>query len=245
MIEASPSPTTRTADANADPSLARLLDAFPALASLDAPARRRLTEGASPARVPAGTVLFRDGAACEAYTLVLEGCVRVQKVSPGGRQIVLYRVEPGQTCVLTTNALLAALPHGAEGIAETDVAALQVPGSTFQDLLAVSAAFRRFVFSAYAMRVADLLSLIDAVAFGRIDARLARRLLTRADNGGIVVATHMDLATELGTAREVISRQLKEFERAGWVDAARGRVRVVDSDALRRIMMRDDETPAG
>jgi CRP/FNR family transcriptional regulator len=145
--------------------------------------------------------------------------------------------------VLTTNALLAALPYGAEGIAETDVAALQLPGGTFQDLLAVSAPFRRFVFSAYATRVADLLMLIDAVAFGRIDARLARRLLTRADNSGIVVATHMDLATELGTAREVISRQLKEFERAGWVDAARGRVRVIDSDALRRIVERDDETP--
>lgn len=236
-------PSSPTGEHRAPSSPARLLAAFPALADLDDDSRRRLAASATPARVPAGTVLFRDGTACEAYTLVLEGCVRVQKVSPGGRQIVLYRVEPGQTCVLTTNALLAALPYGAEGIAETDVAALQVPGSTFQDLLAVSAAFRRFVFSAYATRVADLLMLIDAVAFGRIDARLARRLLTRADNSGIVVATHMDLATELGTAREVISRQLKEFERAGWVDAARGRVRVIDSDALRRIVERDDETP--
>jgi len=195
--------------------------------------------------MPSGSVLFRDGSACEAYTLILEGCVRVQKVSAGGRQIVLYRVEPGQTCVLTTNALMAALPYGAEGVAESDVVAATLSGSAFHDLLAVSAVFRRFVFSAYAMRVGDLLMLIDAVAFGRIDARLAQLLLTRADNGGIVVATHMDMATELGTAREVVSRQIKEFERAGWLDAARGRVRVIDPSALRRIAARDDETAAG
>ncbi len=225
--------------------LTRLLAAFPALAGLDAASRRRLADSATLARAPSGTVLFRDGAACVAYTLVLEGCIRVQKVSVGGRQIVLYRVEPGQTCVLTTNALMAALPYGAEGVAESDVLAATVSGAAFHDLLADSAVFRRFVFSAYAMRVSDLLMLIDAVAFGRIDARLAQLLLTRADNSGIVVATHMDMATELGTAREVISRQIKEFERAGWLDAARGRVRVVDSVGLRRIVLRDGVTPTG
>jgi len=215
-----------------DVFIKRLMDGFAPLGTLEPEARRLLEQSVRPATVPVGTVMFRDGDQCEAFSLVLDGRVRVQKVSENGRQIVLYRVEPGQTCVLTTNALLAALPYGAEGIAETEVSAAALPSRTFQDLLAVSAVFRRFVFSAYATRIGDLLLLIDEVAFGRIDARLAHLLLTRADASGIVVATHQDLAIELGSAREVISRQIKDFERRGWVTAARGQVVVTDRAAL-------------
>ncbi|KAA5605625.1 Crp/Fnr family transcriptional regulator [Roseospira marina] len=212
--------------------IARLLDGFGPLGTLEPEARRLLEQNVRPATISAGSVLFRDGDACESFTLVLEGRVRVQKVSETGRQIVLYRVEPGQTCVLTTNALLAALPYGAEGVTETDVAAAVLSVGPFQALLATSAVFRRFVFSAYATRIGDLLMLIDEVAFGRIDMRLAQLLLTRADASGIVVATHQDLAIELGSAREVISRQIKDFERRGWVTAARGHVMVEDRAAL-------------
>ncbi|MBB4285165.1 Crp/Fnr family transcriptional regulator [Roseospira goensis] len=217
----------------------RLVSGFSPLATLEPEARRLLADAVRPVRVPDGAVMFRDGDTCESYALVLDGRVRVQKVSESGRQIVLYRVEAGQTCVLTTNALLAALPYGAEGVAETPVLAAVLPADAFHALLGQSAAFRRFVFSAYATRLSDLLLLIDDVAFGRIDARLAHLLLTRADNGGIVRATHQDLAIELGTAREVISRQLKDFERRGWVGAARGQVRVTDAGALERIRGRD------
>lgn len=215
-----------------DALIARLLSGFAPLGALEPEARRLLERNVRPATVPEGTVMFRDGDACEAFSLILEGRVRVQKVSESGRQIVLYRVEPGQTCVLTTNALLAALPYGAEGVAETNVSAAVLSAPAFHDVLAVSATFRRFVFSAYATRIGDLLMLIDEVAFGRIDARLAHLLLTRADASGIVVATHQDLAIELGSAREVISRQIKEFERRGWVTAARGQVMVTDRAAL-------------
>lgn len=225
--------------APAPPLIDRLLSGFEPLGGLEPEARRLLAQGVRQTTLPAGTVVFRDGDSCQAYTLILEGCVRVQKVSESGRQIVLYRVEPGQTCVLTTNALMTDLPYGAEGVAETDVRAAVLPASTFQALLGCSAVFRRFVFSAYAARISDLLLLIDEVAFGRIDARLAHVLLTRADNSGIVVATHLDLAMELGSAREVISRQLKEFERRHWVNATRGQVRVTDAAALDRLRGRD------
>lgn len=213
----------------------RLMDRFPALRDLECEARRVLEDGARPATLAAGTQLFLDGDPCTAFTLILDGAVRVQKVSESGRRIVLYRVEPGQTCVLTTNALMAAIPYGAEGLAETDLAVAIVPHGTFQRLLAGSDVFRRFVFSAYATRISDLLLLIEEVAFARIDARLAHLLLTRADDSGEVRATHHALATELGSAREVISRQLKEFERQGWVSAARGRVLVRDGAALARL----------
>lgn len=195
-----------------------------------------LDSAARLAAIPAGTVLFQDGSECSAYVLVIDGSIRVQKVSEGGREIVLYRVEAGQSCVLTTNCLIAREDYAAEGIAETDVRALVVPAATFRALLGKSEAFRDFVFAAYASRIADLLMLIEEVAFGRIDVRLAGWLRTRAvapDGGSREIrATHQDIATELGTAREVISRQLKEFERRGWVMLHRGRIEIKDCDGL-------------
>ena len=205
---------------------------FPQFAALDPESARLLESAARMATLPAGTVLFQDGSACSAYVLVVEGSIRVQKVSEGGREIVLYRVEAGQSCVLTTNCLIAREDYAAEGIAETEVRALVLPAATFRTLLGKSEAFRDFVFAAYATRVADLLMLIEEVAFGRIDVRLAGWLRSRADARSDIHATHQDIATELGTAREVISRQLKEFERRGWVTLHRGRVQVKDRDGL-------------
>lgn len=215
-----------------------ILAAFPALGSLEPEARRLLAAGLRPVKAPAGTVLFSDGAACHAFVLLLEGSVRVQKVAETGREIVLYRVEPGQTCVLTTNCLLAEGIYGADGIAETPLQGYTVSPTLFQDLLARSAIFRRFVFSAYATRVSDLLLLIEEVAFGRIDQRLAHHLLARASDlppNSPIMTTHQELAVELGSAREVISRQLKDFERRGWLTLARGRIHLTNLSALRQV----------
>ena len=181
------------------------------------------------AALPAGTVLFHERAECSSYVLVLDGAIRVQKVAENGREIVLYRVERGQSCVLTTNCLLARQDYGAEGIAESAVRALILPAAHFRDLLAQSAVFRDFVFASYAERMSELLLLIEEVAFGRIDARLAGWLLQR---GAEIHATHHEIAAELGTVREVISRQLKEFERRGWLVLNRGRIALLDRPAL-------------
>lgn len=212
---------------------------FPAIDSLEPGARRTFDAAVRPLRVRAGTRLFDEGSRCEAYLLVLEGSVRVQKVSDSGREIVLYRVEPGQTCVLTTSCLMANTDYNAEGIAETEIHALALSATAFQSLLATSARFREFVFSAYATRIGDLLLLIEEVAFGRMDQRLAQWLLARRDGAGQVSGTHQDVAMELGSAREVISRQLKEFERRGWVRLHRGRIEVVDASGLENLAQRD------
>ncbi|SOD91981.1 Crp/Fnr family transcriptional regulator [Caenispirillum bisanense] len=214
--------------------LETLLDAFPDLAPMDGEARRLLDRSLRVMEVPAGTVLFSEGAACQAYVLVLGGSVRVQKVSESGREIVLYRVERGQTCVLTTACLMTRAEYGAEGVAETAVAAATLTAAAFEQLVDASPCFRRFVFAVYATRIADLLMLIEEVAFGRIDVRLAQVLLAHGQRSadGAVGATHQTLATELGTAREVVSRQLKEFERRGWVALSRGRIEVRDPASL-------------
>lgn len=205
---------------------------FPGLATLDQRVRAELAARSRVIRVPAGTVIFGPGKAPENLLLLLEGTVRVQQVGENGREIVLYRVHAGESCVLTTACLLAYEDYTADGIAESDLEAVAIPRATFDELIAGSPEFRRFVFTAYARRITGLFTVIQEVAFGRVDIRLAQKLLELADRLGVVHRTHQSLATEIGTAREVISRQLHEFQRRGWIAGSRGEVRLADRPAL-------------
>ena len=213
--------------------MADWINHFPGLAGLDHPIRDRLIEHSQIVSLPEGTVIFGPGKAPESLLLLLDGTVRVQQVGENGREIVLYRVQAGESCVLTTACLLAYEDYSAEGLAETDIQAVAIPRSVFDDLIARSAVFRRFVFTAYARRITDLFVVIEEVAFKRVDLRLAQKLLELGGGSGRVHLTHHQLATELGTAREVVSRQLHEFQRRGWVHGGRGEVALTDIPALR------------
>lgn len=183
-------------------------------------------------RAPAGRQIFGPGHMPDNLLFLLEGRVRVSQTSESGREIVLYRVEAGQSCVMTTACILAHEAYTAEGIAETDVVAVAIPRSAFDDLVCSAPEFRDFVFTAYAQRITDLLRVIDEVAFGRMDMRLAARLVALGGDGNVLHVTHQQLATELGSAREVISRQLHEFQRRGWVRQTRGQIELLDRAAL-------------
>lgn len=211
------------------------LDAFPDLARLEPEARGLLAAEGMRVHVPRGTVLFQAGALCQSYLMVLDGSVRVQMVSESGREIVLYRVARGETCILTTACLMTRAGYSAEGVAETDIDAVALGAQAFQALLACSAVFRAFVFASFGNRLTGMMALVEEVAFGRIDLRLARFLLDHRDPAGGLDTTHQTLAVELGTAREVVSRQLKEFERRGLVELARGRVLVRDPKGLETV----------
>ncbi len=209
---------------------------IPSLAELEPDCRRRLREAGRFVTLPAGTVLFRPGDACAGWLILARGTVRVQLVDPGGHEIVLYRVGRGESCILTTCCLLAGNDYEAEGIAETELEALTVPRAVFEELLGRSPAFRRLVFTSFAVRLADLMALVSQVAFARVDVRLAALLLEQERRAaGPLELRHQDLATELGTAREVVSRQLKEFERRGWVRLGRRAIALRDRSALARL----------
>jgi CRP/FNR family transcriptional regulator len=211
---------------------------FAALANLERGLRARLVNQSRVVTAPAGTVLFGPGKTAESMLLLLAGTVRVQQLSETGREIVLYRVNPGESCVLTTACLMAEEEYTAEGIAETEVTAVAIPRPAFDEALGASAEFRKFVFGAYARRIADLFLTIEDIAFRRVDIRLAEKLLELAREGR-VRATHAQLATELGTAREVVSRQLAEFQRRGWVELARGEIAIADAKGLQALAEAD------
>jgi CRP/FNR family transcriptional regulator len=227
---ATPAGTPAMPDATAD-----LFDAFPALKELDEAAVQQLRRTAMTITAEPGTVLFRPGDACANYLLMLDGSVRVQMLAESGREIVLYRVGRGETCIITTSCLMGRDDYSAEGVAETPIRAVALPAGTVHALVARSPAFRDFVFSSFGARITNLMLLIQEVAFRRVDGRLAELLLARCDPAGTLALTHQALAVELGTAREVVSRQLKEFEIRGLVELGRGRIAVRDPEGLRQI----------
>jgi CRP/FNR family transcriptional regulator, anaerobic regulatory protein len=210
------------------------LQQFPELGAIEDPVWQEVLDSARPVEVPAGTTVFRDGDGCQNYMFVMEGSVKVQKISENGREIVLYRVNAGEACILTTSCLLSHQRYPAEGITETDLRAISIPVTMFDRGIAGSQGFRAFVFSSYGRRIADLIMLVEDVAFGRMDIRLGQYLVDAADDDGQVSRTHQEMAAELGTAREVVSRQLKEFERRNWLKLGRGSIQIADLAALKR-----------
>ncbi|HEY9040179.1 MAG TPA: Crp/Fnr family transcriptional regulator [Roseovarius sp.] len=211
------------------------VDRFAGLSRLEDRIKQTLLARSTIIGAPRGTVLFGPGKSPENMLFLLEGSVRVQQTSEGGREIVLYRIHAGESCVLTTACLLAYDDYAAEGIAETDISAAAIPRPVFDDLVATSAEFRKFVFFAFSKRITDLFLMIDQVAFQRIDVRLAQKLQELAQGMPEVQTTHQQLAAELGSAREVISRQLQEFQRRGWITQTRGTITLTDPDALAKL----------
>lgn len=208
---------------------------FPSLAATDDAGMRTLRSQARLLTLEPGQPVFHAGDACSNYLLVLEGQVRVQMTGEGGREMILYRVGSGQSCVLTTSCLIANDRYPAEAFADTPVRAFALSRADFETALDASAVFRRFVFANLGNRLAEVIARMDAVAFQPIERRLATLLLSRASAGPMLQATHQDLAVELGTAREVVSRNLKRLESRGLVRLGRSSVEIVDADRLRTL----------
>ena len=180
---------------------------FPTLASGDRQTQSVL-DGARLIHMPANQPVFRAGSPCENYVLLVQGSVRVQVIGESGREAVLYRVLPGESCVLTTCCILSGNDYPAEGFTESQVRALILSKPVFDGALESAPAFRRFVFTNLGSRIADVIARMEEVAFRPVERRLAAFLVSRADNEGTILATHQEIAVELGTAREVVSRHL-------------------------------------
>ena len=211
------------------------VDQFAGLAPLGTTERSLLIENSSIMTVAKNTVVFGPGKTPDHLLLLLEGTVRVQHLSKTGREMVLYRVRAGESCVMTSACMLAFENYTAQGIAETDAQAVAIPMKVFDQLVSQSTDFRHFVFTAYSTRIVELFEVIEDVAFQRIDVRLAEKLMELAQGEDAVHLTHQQLAAELGTAREVISRQLAEFQRRHWVKQSRGVISILDAAGLEQL----------
>lgn len=209
--------------------VAAAVEACAALRGLPAAELERVTGLATRLTIPAQTEVFDSGRACRALPLLLSGSIRVFKRAESGREISLYRVRPEEICIVTVSCLLGGDPYPATGVAERDVDALSIPRPLFLHLIETHPPFRLAVFHLFGERLGGLMQLVEEVAFRKLDQRLAALLAARTPR---VTVSHQQLADELGSVREIVSRLLKQFEERGWIRLGRGRVEVLDAAAL-------------
>lgn len=203
---------------------------FPVLGSLTAEQQDELAGASELLRVRDRTEVFDVGTPCRAFALVTAGRIRVSVASMTGREVVLYRVRPGQSCTVTAACVVDGSPYPARGTAEGDVLAVAVPVPLFRRLIEHNSGVRQYVLGHFSSRVAQLTELVTQVVFHRLDARLATRLI---ELGPDVRRSHQELADELGSTREMVSRLLESMADDGLVALGRRHVRVLEPDDLR------------
>lgn len=209
-----------------------LFTLFPALQDVPVGLQQRLEREGTYLEAPAGAVLFESNSPCQAFPMLLSGSVRVAKAGANGRELQLYRVLPGESCIITSSCLLGNAAYPARGVAEHDLTAVVVQRVLFSRLIEQHPPFRAYIFNLFGERLADLMQLVEEVAFHKLDQRLAALLLAK---GEIVNATHQSLADELGSVREMISRLLKNFQDQGLVALGREQIRILDAAVLHNI----------
>jgi len=209
-----------------------LLQLYPMLRELPATQLEDLLSNASAMSVPAGTVMFDENQQCQGFPLLLSGSIRVIKASANGRELQLYRVCPGESCILTSSCLLGHSQYRARGEVEQDAELVALPPIAFRALLSQHEPFRNYIFSLFSERLSDLMQLVSAVAFQKLDQRLAALLISKSTP---IHITHQALADELGSVREIVSRLLKGFADQGWVKLGRELIEVRDATALKRL----------
>lgn len=212
---------------------ATVLGLYPVLAGLPASEFEALLQPKAIMQLPAGTQVFAERQPCQGFPLLIEGSIKVIKLASNGRELMLYRVAPGGSCIISSSCLLGHTDYNARGIAETPLTLLALPVGVFSSLMLNDGPFRDFVFHLFAERIGELMQLVEEVAFSRLDQRLARLLLARNEN--ILNVTHQQLADELGSVREIVSRLLKGFAAQGLVTLGREQLAINDRSGLQKL----------
>jgi len=212
----------------------RLLQVLPILRGAEPEFQRDFREQAFMARIPAGRDVFVEGDPVDAIALLISGVVRVYKIGETGREITLYRFGNGESCILTANAILSQERFPAVATVEKDAEAVMIPAEAFRDWVRRSDVWREFVFELLSQRLSTVMALVDEIAFRRMDNRLAEFLDGRSLRSNTISITHQEIAAELGSSREVISRLLEDFTAQGIIVSSRGKIEITDRDALQQ-----------
>jgi CRP/FNR family transcriptional regulator len=230
MIEMTPgSGKNKMIDTEQFERIARVL---PILKDADPSLLREFQNTAFLTRIPKGRDVFIEGDHVDAIALLISGVVRVYKIGETGREITLYRFGNGESCILTANAILSQKSFPAVATVEQEAEAVMIPADTFRDWVRSYDIWREFVFELLSQRLSTVMAIVEEVAFRRMDVRLASLLTERSRRSDLIHITHQEIATELGSSREVISRILEDFSAQGMVEVSRGIIKILDRDTL-------------
>ncbi len=202
---------------------------FPAFRKIPVPLMQEMLSSSVMKAIPSGARIYSEGDGCSAIAFVLSGEIRVYKAGETGREITLYEIGPGETCILNASCILAHTTYPADAVAASDADMLLVPSEVFRRLVTEDEAMREFVFTLLSRRLSLVMELVEEVAFGRMDERLMEYLIEKSENNTLET-THQKIANDLGTSREVVSRLLKDFERSGKVRLARNSITLLVSN---------------
>ena len=211
----------------------KVFQAFPFLAQAAPEVQAEFFRAAARVQLQAGQFICLEGNQCTQLALVLAGNARVYKLGENGREITLYRVEVGESCILTASCILSNIVFPAFAVAETDIEAIVIPSRLIRQWVNQHQVWRDYAFQLLSQRLAAIIAVIEEIAFRRVDARLAEYLLhPNTTTPGLIEKTHQEIAIDLGTSREVVSRILKDFEREGALSLARGRIQISQPNLL-------------
>ena len=193
---------------------------------------REFEKAAFLAKIPKGHDVFLEGSQVDAIALLISGVVRVYKIGETGREITLYRFGNGQSCILTANTILSQKTFPAIATVEKDAEAVMIPADTFREWVVRYDLWREFVFDLLSQRLSTVMAVVDEIAFRRMDARIASLLLSHRETQNPIRITHQEIASELGSSREVISRLLEDFSERGLIRSGRGEIEILDPEEL-------------
>jgi CRP/FNR family transcriptional regulator len=206
---------------------ADFLKVFPAFRNCSDADIKELLDAGRHQAVPAGKQIYTEGDACSAIAFVLSGDIRVYKIGQTGREITLYEIGPGETCILNASCILSGKAYPANAVILSDANLFLVPSAEFRRLISEHEKVRDFIFTQLSQRLTGVMELVEEVAFGHMDERLLDYLVERSANNRLET-THQKIANDLGTSREVVSRLLKDLERKGRVQLSRNAVTLLD-----------------
>jgi len=209
-----------------------LFNLYPVLSEVNQELLAHALSNAKLITLKAGTLIFEELQPCNAFPFILSGSIRVYKQSVNGRELSLYNVTSGDACVVTAGCLLGDEPYNASGLVEMDSTLVMMTANDFENLLS-SRIFREFIFSLFSKKISELMQLVEEVAFQKLDKRLASLLLRR---GRYIKMSHQELADELGTVREMVTRLLKGFSETGLIVLGRERIEILNELALKAIL---------
>ena len=210
----------------------RVSDVLPILQHAGPQLVREFQQVAFMTKIPSGHDVFLEGDRVDAIALLISGVVRVYKIGETGREITLYRFGNGESCILTANAILSQKTFPAIAVVERDAEAVMIPADVFRQWVTKYDLWREFVFELLSQRLSSVMAIVEEVAFRRMDERLASLLLSRARVQNPMRITHQEIAAELGSSREVISRLLEDFSKRGLVRVGRGEIEILDEEGL-------------
>jgi CRP/FNR family transcriptional regulator, anaerobic regulatory protein len=207
---------------------------YPVIDELPASLQQAIQCDGLPVQAKPGRLAFDYGDRCSSFLLFVSGSVRVVKAIGQGREMLLYMIRPGDSCILTVSGILGNKPYPARGIWDDESVVYAISADLFNLLIAESTAFRTFIFRSFSEKISHLMELVDAMIWRPVASRLAQLLVDKGDQNTIHYS-HQMLANELGTVREVVSRTLEEFERQGMVHLERMQISIQNREGLETI----------